>query len=145
MSTTVFTAEGIDQYGRFTIVKRVLEDDGTTSNVHRQPVTPGNWNNGQWEPTDTATFPPVAKTVAQENWTPAVVDAYKAKFPAPPPPRPDGEIDQESLNNALTAPGSVVRALGLVMFDEINKLRVKNGDPAYTMTQFKNALIAKMR
>lgn len=54
-------------------------------------------------------------------------------------------IDTASLNAALTASGSVVRALGLVMFAEINKLRIKNGDPAYTMAQFLAALKAQMR
>lgn len=54
-------------------------------------------------------------------------------------------LDTAALNYALTQNGSVVRALGLVMFDEINKLRVKNGDPVYTMTQFTNALKANMR
>jgi hypothetical protein len=54
-------------------------------------------------------------------------------------------VDQNALNTALAEPGSVVRALGLVMFAEINKLRVKNGDPAYTMQQFLNALQAQMR
>lgn len=53
--------------------------------------------------------------------------------------------DQERLNAALVEDGSVVRALGLVMFAEINKLRVKGGDTAYTLTQFKNALKAQMR
>lgn len=54
-------------------------------------------------------------------------------------------IDQTALNAALVEPGSVVRALGLVTFAEINKLRVKNGDTAYTMAQFKAALLAQMR
>lgn len=54
-------------------------------------------------------------------------------------------MDQAALNAALVEPGSVVRALGLVMFAEINKLRVKNGDPAYTLAQFKTALQAQMR
>lgn len=53
--------------------------------------------------------------------------------------------DQAALNAALTAQGSIVRALGLVMFAEINKLRVKNGDPAYTLAQFVAALQAQMR
>lgn len=53
--------------------------------------------------------------------------------------------DAGTLNAALAAPGSVVRALGLVMFAEINKLRVKNGDAPYTMAQFKSALLAQMR
>lgn len=62
------------------------------------------------------------------------------------PPAPDlSAIDTAALNEALTSPGSVVRALGLVMFAEINKLRVKNGDAAYTMQQFIAALKAQMR
>jgi hypothetical protein len=54
-------------------------------------------------------------------------------------------LDTANLNAALTQDGSVVRALGLVMFDEINKLRIKNGDAAYTLAQFQAALKAKMR
>lgn len=54
-------------------------------------------------------------------------------------------IDQATLNAVLLDPGSIVRALGLVMFDEINKLRVLNGDPAYTLAQFQTALRGKMR
>lgn len=60
-------------------------------------------------------------------------------------PKTIAELDQDALNQALAAPGSVVRALGLVMFAEINKLRVKSGDPAYTLAQFKTALLAQMR
>jgi hypothetical protein len=56
-----------------------------------------------------------------------------------------GAIDKATLNAALAAPGSFVRALGLVMFAEINKLRVANGDAAYTLTQFKSSLKAQMR
>lgn len=55
------------------------------------------------------------------------------------------KLDMDTLNAALAQDGSIVRALGLVMFDEINKLRVKNGDVAYTMPQFKTALQGKMR
>lgn len=67
-------------------------------------------------------------------------DAYVA------PPAPDlAAIDQAALNAALTAPGSVTRALALVMFAEVNKLRVKNGDAAYTMAQFTASLKAQMR
>lgn len=54
-------------------------------------------------------------------------------------------IDSAALNDALVEPGSVVRALGLVMFQEINKLRVKAGLVAYTMDQFISALKANMR
>lgn len=58
----------------------------------------------------------------------------------PPPPR----VSLDTLNQTLTLKGSVVRALAMVMFAEINKLRVKNGDPPYTLTQFKNALTNEM-
>lgn len=54
-------------------------------------------------------------------------------------------FDTDSLNQALTEPGSVVRALGLVTFQEINKLRVRAGLTAYTMDQFITALKANMR
>lgn len=55
------------------------------------------------------------------------------------------EIDQDTLNAALTAPGSVVRALALVMLGEVNKLRVQAGLTAYTQAQFLTALKAQMR
>lgn len=74
----------------------------------------------------------------------AARQAEEAAWAARPIPT-DDEIDQAALNVALVEPGSVVRALGLVMFAEINKLRVKTGDPAYTMLQFTAALKAKMR
>ena len=63
-----------------------------------------------------------------------------------PPPPPDYDaMDMAQLNAELINPGSVVRALALVIFAEINKLRVKGGDPAYTLAQFKAALKAQMR
>lgn len=67
--------------------------------------------------------------------------------PAPPatPVVDLNAVDLANLNKALVEPGSVVRALGLVMFAEINKLRVKNGDAAYTMNQFITALQNQMR
>jgi hypothetical protein len=69
-----------------------------------------------------------------------------APYVPPPPIVIDlSALDMAALNAALTEPGSVVRALGLVMFAEVNKLRVKNGDPAYTMPQFVTALKAQMR
>jgi hypothetical protein len=67
-----------------------------------------------------------------------------APYVSPPPPDLSA-IDTATLNTALTAQGSVVRALALVMFAEINKLRVKNGDAAYTMAQFTAALKVQMR
>ena len=66
----------------------------------------------------------------------------------PPTPEPEidfDKLDQDTLNNALTAEGSVVRALALVVLDQINALRIKTGDKAYTMPQFMAALRAKMR
>ena len=66
--------------------------------------------------------------------------------PAPIPIPPDYPvIDQETLNAALAEPGSVVRALALLTFQEINNLRTRAGLTAYTMTQFTTALKAKMR
>ena len=53
--------------------------------------------------------------------------------------------DLARLNAVLSEQGSVVRALAEVIFAEINKLRVKGGDPAYTKQQFIAALKAKMR
>lgn len=68
------------------------------------------------------------------------------EFSAPPPPVIDlSALDQEVLNHTLSQDGSIVRALGLLVFEEINKLRVKGGDAAYTMNQFKAALKSKMR
>jgi len=57
----------------------------------------------------------------------------------------DDEIDQEMLNRALAEPGSIVRALAEVMFQEINKLRVRGGQTAYTKQQFIDALKTAMR
>lgn len=56
-------------------------------------------------------------------------------------------VDQDTLNVALTAEGSVVRALALVLLQEINTLRSKVIPPlpAYTQAQLVSALKAKMR
>lgn len=54
-------------------------------------------------------------------------------------------IDTQDLNAQLAAPGSIVRALGLVTFQEINKLRVRAGLAAYTMDQFITALKSNLR
>lgn len=53
--------------------------------------------------------------------------------------------DQDALNVALTAEGSVVRALALVLLQEINTLRAKTGLTTYTQVQLVSALKAKMR
>lgn len=65
--------------------------------------------------------------------------------PDPYVPEDTSALDSMVLNNVLVQPGSVVRALGLVMFQEINKLRVKAGLAQYTMDQFIAALKANMR
>lgn len=62
-----------------------------------------------------------------------------AVLPDPVPP-----TNTELLNLNLIQKGSIVRALAMVMFQEVNKLRVKNGDPAYTLAQFKTALTNEM-
>jgi hypothetical protein len=66
-------------------------------------------------------------------------------YVTPPPPPPVEQIDQATLNAALSAPGSVVRALALVMLQEINTLRTRAGLAAYTQAQLVTALQAKMR
>lgn len=53
--------------------------------------------------------------------------------------------DTAAINATLLQDGSIVRALALVMFAEINKLRVLNGDAPYTLAVFKAALKAQMR
>lgn len=53
-------------------------------------------------------------------------------------------LDQDILNAALAQRGSMFRALSIMMFKEINKLRVKDGDPAYTLAQFKTAFENEM-
>jgi hypothetical protein len=66
--------------------------------------------------------------------------------PPPPPPEPDYDaLDAAALNAALATPGSIFRALAELTFTEINKLRVKGGDVAYTKAQFVAALKARMR
>lgn len=85
----------------------------------------------------------------KEGLGPAL-DAWWAENPgfpianADPPPDPS-VTDQDTLNAALAEPGSVVRALALLTFQEINNLRTRAGLAAYTMQQFTTALKAKMR
>lgn len=63
-------------------------------------------------------------------------------------------LDQSALNEALTAQGSVVRSLGLLLLDTINRqnlvtldavneLRTVAGLPAYSVQDFRNALASK--
>ena len=65
--------------------------------------------------------------------------------PHSPPTVDFNAMDTLELNRALAENGSVVRALAEVIFAEINKLRIKTGDPAYTKQQFVTALKAQMR
>lgn len=66
---------------------------------------------------------------------------------APPPPDWDA-LDTEALNNALVEPGSVVRALALLMLDEINAHAEKitailnAADTATSLDTFKTAMLA---
>lgn len=65
------------------------------------------------------------------------------QWQSPPPPPTVDQLDTSALNAALVAPGSVVRALGLIVFDiATGKIPV---NPNYTMTQYVNLLKAKMR
>lgn len=56
-----------------------------------------------------------------------------------------GAMDQALLNAALAAEGSVVRALALVLLQEINTLRQKAALPQYTQAHLVAALKARMR
>jgi hypothetical protein len=69
----------------------------------------------------------------------AAADAY-----VPPDP---AVVDQGTLNAALSAEGSVFRALALVLLQEINTIRTKLPTPlpTYTQAQLVAALKAKMR
>lgn len=55
------------------------------------------------------------------------------------------DFDQDALNAELTAEGSIVRGLALVLLDEVNALRTQAGLPTRTVAQLKNAIRAKMR
>lgn len=55
-------------------------------------------------------------------------------------------VDQQALNDALAAEGSVVRGLALVVLDIANGvIPIKTGAPLYTTTQLKSLIKAKMR
>lgn len=77
----------------------------------------------------------IAEWEAQGNTIPPYV----------PPVIDISAMDQAALNQALAQEGSVVRALALVMLQEINTLRVRAGLAAYTQAQLVSALKAKMR
>lgn len=67
----------------------------------------------------------------------------------PLPPPDFSALDTAALNAMLVEPGSVVRAIATVMFQEINRLRVRPANSpalqAYTMAQFIAALKANIR
>lgn len=83
------TPENPDPFGRFTIVTRTLSDDGQVINVHRAPVEPGAWADGEWVPTDIASLPETVRAYATAIWTEAAVDRFKVAFPAPAPQEQD--------------------------------------------------------
>lgn len=136
--TVTVTISGVD------LNVRTQVNDGLPS---RRVLTPGHLEAGAWVATDLSTEPDVVKAAAVEAWTKPAVDAYKAELLAAyvPPVTDFTALDLATLNDALAAPGSVVRALALLTFQEINALRVRAGLTAYTMTQFTTALKAKMR
>ncbi len=72
---------------------------------------------------------------------PGFAEEFAANPVLPPPPEP---LNMDLLNAILISRGSILRALALVMFAEVNKLRVINGDPVYTLAQFRTALESQM-
>lgn len=83
------------------------------------------------------------------NLQPGVAEEWQDVAEIDPPLPPTAAeltiVDQAALNAALSAQGSVVRALALVLLQEINTLRVKTGLAAYTQAQLLTALLAKIR
>lgn len=150
MTTTVVTAEDRQpSIGKFRVVTRTYDNDDLIIGVHRGPeIFPGYFvSANNWQSTDVSGYPAAIRATAAEMWTPAAIEACKAAKPwvEPTAPKTPGELDQETLNDALLAQGSIFRGLALVLFDEINKIRVDSGKTAYTMTQYRNAVLSKMR
>lgn len=122
------------------IITTALENSWCNTPVGRVTATPG-WSNGGYQLVTVLAADPVpadkvatSSSVQMVGGQPKEVHVLADKT----------AFDADALNAALAAPGSVVRALGLVMFDAVNALRVKTGDPAYTMQQFLDALKAKI-
>ena len=109
--------------GWIRIDERLSEETGSL-----EPVDPPEFRFDSWD-TSISPEPDMVEIMAKA----AEIEA-----------RPADHSDAADLDEVINSTG-VLRAVGLVMFDEINKLRVKNGDPEYTMAQFKSALVAKMR
>lgn len=95
MSITTVTPENVDAYGRFTVVTRTLADGSDTDpatgqpypvssvmTVHREPLAPGHWEAENWVATDVSDQPNNIQAFAAVLWTAAVVNAFKAAFPA---------------------------------------------------------------
>lgn len=57
----------------------------------------------------------------------------------------EDQVDLDTLNAMLSEDGSIVRALAVIIFKEVNKLRLLTLQAPYTMTQFKAALQNEMR
>ena len=99
-------------------------------------------------PADTTPLPvgkvEISQNVELVNDTPTYV---RVAGDAPPPPDWDA-LDTEALNNALVEPGSVVRALALLMLDEINAHAAKitaildAADTATSLATFKTSMAA---
>ena len=83
----------------------------------------------------------------RENLTPAQNAALDNVLAAHDPnAEPDWEtLDMDTINQTLSQPGSIIRALGILTFKEINKLRQFAGLSQYTLEQFKTALRNEMR
>lgn len=87
----------------------------------------------------------IATTSVAGDWLEYVAKNGAIGSFVPTTPVSPSALDVAELNAMLTSEGSVLRAALMVIFIEVNKLRVKTGDPAYTLAQFKNALTAQMR
>lgn len=85
MSITTVTPENVDQYGRFTIVTRTIDNTGAVTNVSRVPIAPGTWSAGVWSATSMAGQNAVISAFASQVWTSDAVAAFKAAFPADAP------------------------------------------------------------
>lgn len=144
--TTRITAQ-LDAAKNINVRIAVADSAGNETGLpSRYVLQPGTLVAGQWVATDISTQPAEVTSIAAAMWTQPVVDACKARLLAAyVPPVDPAILDQQTLNDALAAPGSVVRALALVLLQEINILRVKAGLPAYTSAQLVTALQAKMR
>ena len=87
--TTTITPEKLDQYGRFSIATRTIDDDDakTVLSINRRPIGPGNYTGvATWVATDISTEDPIIQAFANLNWTNDIITAYQTAFPFVPPP-----------------------------------------------------------